>query len=88
MGKTNKWAFAEVSAKAEGGIRMDKMIKESFTNNKGITFIDCAECNKGGNGKGDYCASGGLIKDLGIYRCCCGTLMPCYNSKDLKQKEE
>ena len=49
----------------------------SFYDKKGMLYIDCAECTRGGNGNDkDSCSAGFRYKKPGVAGCFNGTIMP------------
>jgi hypothetical protein len=51
-------------------------VKYSFYDKKGLLWVACSECERGGNGNGkDKCSCGGGIKRGGLNGCFSGTLM-------------
>jgi len=54
-----------------------KKAKFSERDNRGKLFVDCSECNRGGNGiVGDKCSSGWKIKKGRVGGCFIGELLP------------
>jgi hypothetical protein len=50
--------------------------KFSKCDSRGSLYVDCAECNRGGNGKDkDKCSSGWKIKKGGKGGCFCGVMI-------------
>lgn len=53
-----------------------KKAKYSEYDSKGKLYVDCSECNRGGNGSDkDKCSAGCRIKKGHIGGCFCGTLI-------------
>lgn len=54
-----------------------KKAKHSRRDSKGRLFVDCSECNRGGNGNDkDKCSCGWQVKRGGSHLgCYCGTLI-------------
>lgn len=54
----------------------------SFKDSKGILWVACSECERGGNGSDkDKCSSGGTCKKFKGTGCFSGTLMEKYKEK-------
>ena len=52
--------------------------KGSFLDTKGKLFVDCAECQRGGNGEQQDCSAGWQHKRIKKGGCFCGELMDKY----------
>lgn len=56
-----------------------KKVKFSGKDSKGMVYIDCSECERGGNGTDpDKCSAGGQHKKGGKGMCFSGVLMSIY----------
>jgi hypothetical protein len=55
--------------------------KGSYINCDNKLYVDCAECNRGGNGFDvDKCACGWQVKKLDMSGCYCGILIKDYEA--------
>ncbi len=60
----------------------------SFYDSKNLLYVDCAECERGGNGSDkDKCGAGWQIKRSKGLGCFAGTLMPAY-AEALRNKQK
>lgn len=62
-----------------------KKAKYSEYDSKGKLYVDCSECNLGGNGNDkDKCSAGWRVKKGRMGGCFCGTLIECLVMTDNK----
>jgi len=60
--------------------------KGSFKDSRGKLFVDCAECERGGNGSDkDKCSAGWRIKRITKGGCFVGQLMEKFEIEDANQ---